>query len=308
MIEQLKDFLENKEKMRNLRLGIATVLALGLGILYFGFFEQLSLELIFALEVGALGIIAYISYMILWWEIGEYGYEIECEDNEYIKDVSDNINQEIIKINEDFALIYIDNYNEKHQHIANITLTNNKINNLERKIRKYKFKKKDYSKLEYKKEFLQENPLFNYKYKPIEYDNLISISGKSKSKKYQNAEFGYNPKIDGIYWASLFNLFKMVGLGLNAVVPFIIKDWKALITFYAILIISLSVMSLKRYFKIRLKTSTRFLDNLRNQHRLLLDINKNNDLSHDNKIDDIEVVEEVETLESENMGESYEPS
>lgn len=303
MIEQIKDFLENKEKMRNLRLGIATVLALGLGILYFGFFEQLSLELIFALEVGALGIIAYISYMILWWEIGEYGYEIECEDNQYIKDVSDSINEEIIKVNEDNASAYIDNYNEKHQRIANITLTNNRINNLDRKIRKYKFKKKDYSKLEYKRTFLQENPLFNYKYKPIEYDNLISISGKSKSKKYQNTELGYNPKTDGIYWASLFNLFKMAGLGLNAVVPFIIHDLKALLTFYVILIVSLSVMSLKRYFKIRLKTATRFLDNLRNQHRLLVDINKTSILTPDNTKDNIEVDNDVKVVENENKEE-----
>jgi hypothetical protein len=288
-MEWLKEFLEDKSKIRNLRLGIAIFLALGLGILYFGFFSQLSLALIFTLSVGILGIIAYISYLIIWWEIGEYAFEIECEDNNNITTETKILHTEIKKVNEDVAIIFIDDYNDKNQKIANVKLTTKTIYDLDKQIRKKKFKKEDYSELTYKRQFLLDNPLFNNKYKPIQYDDVISVSGKSGNSEYQSTEIGYNPKTDGIKIAFLFGLLKMAGLGLNAAVPFIIKDWKALLTFYAILIVSLTVMATKRYFKVRYKTSTKYLDNIRNQVRLLEEINsqpipKQEDIEEDSYI------------------------
>lgn len=259
-MEKVMNLLNDEKLLKDIRSGVALTLALGLGLLYFGFYEQISLDAILNFGVGALAIISMISVWIVRIDISFRAFDDEIQNNEPLRnDVLEMGKQQDLIVDYDSAIDYIKLYNKEQQLLANKILTENVISRLESKIMRCKIKEKPYDKYTNKINELKLIPLKDKTYKPI---GLKQIKGYSKSGKSEYSglsRFVYNPKTDGNKQSLLIAPLKGLGIGGAGSIPFVMSaSLKTIVIYYSLLILSITMTVISRYLKVRKNTKEKY--------------------------------------------------
>ena len=275
-MEKIMQFFNDEKLLKDIRSGIALTLALGLGMLYFGFADNVTLEALLNFSMGALAIISMISVWIVRVEISFRAFDDELDQNvELKKDVGlMKIEQNKI-IDYDSAIDYIKKYNVKQQDFANKVLTDNAIKRLENKIIQRKILGKSYDKIQAKINKLERVPLIDKSYKPV---TLKQIKGYGKSNKSEFSgitRFVYNPRTDGNKKSLLIAPLKGFGIGGAGSIPFIVTaSAKTIFIYYSILILSIGLTIISRYLKVRKNTKVKYHMIVKNRTLFIQDMLK----------------------------------
>lgn len=259
-MEKIMEFLNDEKLLKDVRSVIALISALGLGLLYFGFYEQITLDAILNFSVGALAIISMISIWIVRIDISLRAFGDEVDNNDPLrKDIEEMGTQQDLIVDYDSAIDYVKLYNIEQQLLADKILTEKVITRLERKIMRCKINEKPYDKYEDKINTLKILPLKDKTYKPI---SLRQIKGYSKSgkKEYSGlSRFVYNPKTDGNKRSLILAPLKGFGIGGAGSIPFIMTaSAKTIFIYYALLIVSITMTVITRYLKVRKNTKEKY--------------------------------------------------
>lgn len=311
-----QEFLEDRKLLRSIQTYLVIALIIIFPVIWWGIIENLRLDAEITNTLTVFGIIAYISTWLYRMEISYRAKFDEEQDNEEIKNIYKDIILEVVKPREmDYAVEFMDIHNEKEQNIADKILTTRTVDKKKIKLVKFKLRKNKFDtitkikrpknrkiklfnkisnffskntnkislKLEYKIEklneeikFLKENPLYNAKCEPIQYDDLIEVSEEeSKSNKtFGRSKIRKKVVKSGNKIAAIFGIFRSVGVGAGAVAAWVWDvPFEIVATYFGLLILSLAWITIRRYPKIRLLTKTEHLNGERERFELLKKMN-----------------------------------
>lgn len=262
-------YLNDAKVTKNVFTIIVYICVYGAALVYFGLFKHLDLKTVVILDIGALSIIGLFGVKVVNKDVTQRTFitantkdEELAKTNDEITEVNDEITNDIL------GQEYVDNYNADEQKIANKKLTNFRISKLRKKLRKLRVRvsnnlplkyrlircKKTKSELityfEDKIKLLEDNEMIDYKYKPIDYDDIISDNILLVKPIDKNKGYTWDPRKDPI-WTWGFSILKVLGIGATAI-PFGLnaQDWTILIPFYIGLTVSVLYTVFKRSFVI----------------------------------------------------------
>lgn len=283
-------WLNDNKLLRNFFSVVIWIVAYGAAIVWFGLFKDLDLDTVVLVDTGALTVIGFLAVKSLRWDITHRAFIAENIHNDELVEVNEDIINENKKIDDDIlGQEYIDQYNKIKQDKANKTLTNYKLSKLRKKLRKIRIKTKklflnDRKFADYQKKIigkytqqitlLENNPVFDKKYKSVKYDDIISIGDAATKKAIpEHKKFKYDPKKDA-WWSWFFSIFKFVGIGSTSI-PFAInrQDWSVLGVYYIALTITALITVIRRYLTIRKRTGGPYLQYRRDALKFMRNIN-----------------------------------
>lgn len=283
--EKINDFFGNDELMANIRSGVVLLLAIGLGLLYFGLYNSFDIKALISVKTIGLTVIAMMSNWLWRIDIEIRAFNDELRDNEILAQVENDIETESNNFDDyDSALEYVKEWNDKQQDLYNKLKTEERIRVLTQQSRYNKIRpkrfwhkiKKPRSNYNIAQEIerLEVNPLIDKSFKPITVNQLISVQKikKNNERKGQDS-IEYNPKREGTAKSLLFSLFKFVGIGGGGGLAFGITDNpKSILIYYVLLLIALALTTFKRYPKVRKNTKTTYLQTRKNKLKLIQDM------------------------------------
>lgn len=273
-MNNIMDFLNNEKLLKDIRSAVALLFSLGLGLFYFGFYEQITLDAILNIGLGALAVISTISVWIVRIDISLRAFDDEIENNDPLrKDIEEMVEYQDKIVDYDSAIDYIKSYNKEQQLLADKILTEKVITRLETKIMRCKINEKPYDKYQDKINLLQMIPLKDKSYKPI---GLRQIKGYSKNgkKEYSGlSRFVYNPKTDGNKRSLMFAPLKGLGIGGAGSLPFVMSaSAKTILIYYTLLILSIIMTVITRYLKVRKNTKEKYHIVVKNRTQFIKDL------------------------------------
>jgi hypothetical protein len=273
--------------LRNAFSFLLILIVYGAIIVYFGIFKNISFDGGVVLDIGAFTIISFLGVRSLRWDTTQRAFIDENTSNEELIEVNTKISEANKNIeNDDLGNQFVDEHNEEKQKLANKKLTKQLIYKHHKKIRKLKVKgkhswwfqllNKNYTveqhiqDLENKINALKKNEEFDKSFRPIKYDNLVSIGDTVIKKQMSETEqIDYDPRKDA-WWSWAFAMLKFVGVAGTAI-PFNLNnlDWSILIPFYIALTITAVITVVRRYISIRKKTATIYLHTRKTKLKLM---------------------------------------
>lgn len=266
----LDGFLENKELLRNVRSIAIGVLALSLGIIYAGLYNSANLKSLFTINVAGLSVVALISVRIWRLDVKTRAFEDECDKNEEINKIDQEFQTLATKeIDLNSCIDYVNVFNAKEQELANKKKTANAIAKLERKrdkqLIKYSYSQDKYdsvrAKFQVKIDKLKTTPLIDKKFKPVSVKQMLSdYKVKTTKEDIGYTRFEYNPIFDGEKKSLIFSMFKFLGIGASGSLVFNeIENITAIVLYYLLLLISMTLTLVIQYPKVRKATATEYL-------------------------------------------------
>lgn len=285
---------ENDETLRNIRTIVALFIALGLGALFFGLFNNGNIKTLFTYNVAGLTLIAILSAWIWKIDLQDRAMIDEIESNDgLIKIETDILITSKEDRNNDHCVLYADEYNDQQQTFLNKRKTrlrikkyNDKINTLKLTVRDLKWyqhifrlfiiiipfvKIKDIAYYENEIVELNVKPLFDKRYKKITAKKILSAKvEKEKYETYGADEFEYNPKYDGTKQSLIFSFAKFTGIGGAGNMVFASSaSGRTIFIYYSLLIASLLWITVTRYPKVRKNVRTKYFTTRQNKLKLM---------------------------------------
>jgi hypothetical protein len=264
-----------KKDIRSVAIG---VVSLSLGILFFGFYNETNLDMLFTFHVAGLSLVALVSIRLWRFDVRTIAFEDECETNEgIIAQEKQGIELITQPVDYESCLDYCDIWNAKEQKNANIRKTNKKITKLKNKrdrlyliysSRPNKLKNKQ-AKIDKHIARLQVKPLIDRKFKKVSVKQMLS-GYKVKTSKDANGKtfFEYNPVTHGSKTSFLKSLIKFVGIGGSGGLVFndLQDQWEQILVYYGLLILSMVLTLVFNYPVVRNLTKTNYLTTLTNKN------------------------------------------
>ena len=292
--EWFTELFDNDETLKNIKSVVAIALALGLGALFFGLFSSENLKALFTVNVAGLTIIAMLSVWVWRVDLQDRAFDDEFKSNKELQEIDDEI-LKVSKIdrNEDYCMLYADEYNYNKRKMLNQRKTNKRIKSYNDKISILKLSTRDlkwyqslfklvvilipFAKIKdikyYEKQIakLHRKPLVDKNYKDIVPKKILSAKTEKGNKEEHGAALTeYNPKLDGTKKSLVFSLFKFAGIGGTGNMIFKnTTDPKTIITYYLLLIASLIWVTVRRYPKVRKNTRTKYVVTRQNKLKLM---------------------------------------
>jgi len=275
-MEKIMGIFNDEKLLKDIRSGIALSLALGLGFLYFGFAENITLSALFNFGIGALAVISMISVWIVRIDISFRAFDDEIEENEPLQNDIKSMEDEQDKIIDyDTCIDYIKKYNKQHQELANKIKTEKVIARLESKIVKAKINEKPFTKFEIKISNLKRMPLVDKTYKDITLKQIKGYTAKNKGEFNGLSRVVYNPKTDGNRRSLLFAPLKGFGIGGAGSIPFMVTaSGKTIFIYYVLLLLTISLTVITRYLKVRKNTKEKYHIVVKNRTAFIIDMLK----------------------------------
>lgn len=273
-MNKLNEILNNKGYMIWAKIIGSLLLILIMVAFVFGMLDNLlaiELDLIIKVKIGALSFVAVFSGWLVNQVVGEKAVFDEEEENAKLKETNNNIDDvEFLNEEDDLITDFINSHNLDEQTTANKILTQFKIDKLNEKIRKKKFKSKDYSKLAEEVKSLKLNPK-EVKIDYVIYSDIISI-GNESAKKIKK-QFGRQKIVSSPtktkWYTKVISLTKFIIPAANGVVGFVLNDWWQFIVYLLSLLFILTIASVWRYISVRTITGGRHLKTRMNKLELL---------------------------------------
>lgn len=282
--EAINGFFSNEELMSNIRSGIVLTLALGLGLLYFGFYSNFDLNTLLSIKTVGLTLTALLSNWLWRIDIEIRGFTDEIRENVELKSIEEDIQTESNSFEDyDSALEFVKDWNETQQDMFNKLKTEERENHLKQLLKYNKVRQKHWwNALPYFKprndksineelDALELNPLIDKTFKAITVNQLISVQKikKNHERKGQDS-IEYNPKREGTVRGLLFSLVKFLGIGGGGGMLFGITDsTKTIVIYYLMLLAALALTTFSRYTKVRKNTKTTYYNTRKNKLNLI---------------------------------------
>ena len=284
-----EELLNDKQLMKNIKTSAIGILALSLGIIYYGLFNSANFGSLLSINVAGLSVVALISVRIWRLDIRTRAFEDECDANEKIQDIDkefQELTQQVINLED--CIDYVKHWNIKEQNNANSILTAKTIAKLERKrdilLLKHSNNENKYKALQTKYndkiQALRITPLVDRKYKPITVKQMLSnyTVKKNEQEEIGKYRFEYNPILHGEKRSLLLSTFKFFGIGASGSLVFNDIAGKEILIYYGLLIISMILTVVINYPRVRLATKTEYVKKRNNKLALTKEM-----LSHKKK-------------------------
>jgi hypothetical protein len=276
---KLQNLMNDSTFLKNVRTVIIMIIVFGVPMLYFGFFDNLTWDVLLSFKLGGLAILSTVLVTMVRFDTKARAFDDELFNNPDLIKVENEINDETNKITDHVRGIkFVETYNETQQLLANQHATDVRRNELKRQIAVLevanKMGKKKYSKLVKALHDLELKGAKG-KYSPIAYDELVSAESKKIKRNLSAREkITYNPKSENVFAALGNTLFKSLGIGGAGSIPFMIgSEPKTIVIFYLALIVAVISTIIQTYLKVRLKTGKKYLKARQFKRALLQECN-----------------------------------
>jgi len=276
---RLQEALNDTDVLRNIKTVIIFIIAFGVPILYFGFFDSLSLERLFTWRIVVLSILAILLVAVIRIDTKSRAFDDEILTNKVLNDTERNVYIENKKIkNHLLGHKYVITYNIEQQKLADEMATEKRKNILNQKKAQYEIngKTEDKKYIAIIKELADlEKHLIRGKYSSISYDDLYSLENKKKDRSSQaRANLRYNPKAENAIATITGILTKGATIGGAGALPFVWNaGWKTILIFYGTFLVTIIYTVLKTYIKVRVRTGKKYLKTREFRLDLLVDCN-----------------------------------
>jgi len=258
--------LNDNEFLKNVRTTLILIIIIGVPILYFGFFDNITLSALMSWNLGGLAIMSIALVTLLRVDTKSRAFDDGIKYNNDLYQTEIDIIAENDKISDHIlGRRFVKDYNKQQHKIEDEKATDKAIDKLNLKITALQIKEKDKSKrcLKLKKK-LAELKLKGKKGKftDINYEDLYNLNGKANKRgKGAKADLTYNPKKESII-ANLFGIFfKGFGLGAAGSIPFLFHaTFKTILIYYLTLFIACAITVVQTYIKMRYKMSHKYFD------------------------------------------------
>jgi len=289
-----KELFEDDATLRNIRSIVAISVALGLGALFFGFFNSENIKALFTYNVAGLTLVAILSVWVWRLDLQDRAMIDEIESNDDLKIIEkDIISTSKLDRNNDHCILFADEYNEQQQLFLNKRKTRKQIRRYKEKIDSLKLTVRDLKWYQrvikflinllpfihikdityYEKEIVELNvkPLVDTNYKKISAKKILSAKiEKEKKETYGADEYEYNPKYDGTKKSLAFSFIKFAGIGGAGNMVFASSSSAVtILIYYLLLIASLIWVTVSRYPKVRKNTKTKYFTTRQNKLKLM---------------------------------------
>ena len=280
--DKINEFFNDEELMANIRSSIVLILAIGLGLLYFGLYSNIDFGALISFKTFGLTLTALISTWLWRIDIELRAFNDELNNNDELNKIEKEIQGQSNSFDDyETALEFVKEWNIQQQDIFNALKTEKRMTELNQRI-KYSairrkrfwhkiFKPRSILSMTQEIEKLEINPLIDKSFKPITVNQLISVQKikKNKERKGQDS-IEYNPKRDGTKRSLFFSIFKFLGIGGSGGIAFgMIDSYKTIIIYYVMLLITLALTTFSRYRKVRKNTKTTYFQTRKNKLKLI---------------------------------------
>ena len=286
--ESVNAFFNDKELLSNIASGVSLTIALGLGMLYFGFYDSINWSALLNTKTFGLTVVAIISNWVWRIDVEKRAFNDELRINKKLEKIENDLDVESKKVDDiDNAIAFVNNWNRQQQEMFNTIKTDKRVTYLNQLILYNKVRQvRWYNKLPFLKirsthditleiEELYTNPLIDTSFKPITLTQLISVEKTKISKERKGVEtIEYNPQRDGTKKSLIFSLVKFAGIGGGGSMAFLVSTpLKTILIFYAMLILAMLITTIRRYLKVRKNTSTTYFITRKNKLSLIREMN-----------------------------------
>lgn len=252
---KLLSFFTNEKLLRVIRSILIAIVIIVLPLLYFGFKDNFSIEALIQIEVGVLVLIVALSVFLATVETKAQCFDLTCEYDDDIPTLHKTIERnsqhirEIDKVGKQ-SLVWLRKYNKDQQRMYDEELTNEKIEELEKRALSYRVSGKESKAVTLEKEIkkLNKKPLRDKNFEPYSIKRILNVDKNSFKfkKKKGNAEINVNPKKVNFMTQVIGTLFRSSGIGVMGTIPFAVNEniWTVL-AFYLgyILIILITIVT-----------------------------------------------------------------
>ena len=268
-----EDVLGNKELLSKVRFWFIIAIFLASPLIYALFFTEINIQGLINPEVTGLGVLGILLNMLMVTEFKSKAFEIAIKTHSNIANSFVNLKTKREKItfeNQDIAFIVVDECNDTAQKNANTALTKHKKNKAQNKIMNRKMKSKNIlnlwglvfyktHKLQSRLEFLKTNELYNKKFKPLKYPDVLNTSGTSSTNfKAHRENYTYNHNKENWYIKIMLTPVKFLGFGAGVLTTFMLGiPIMGLFVFYLILIGTTLFMGVWKYFVVYNRITTK---------------------------------------------------
>lgn len=263
-IEEWQERFNDIEFLKNVRTVLIFIIAIGAPILYFGFFDSLTLETLLTYQIGTLAILSIFLIGMIRIDIKARAFDDEINHNEKLQQVENGIDEETAKISNHYlGHKYVELYNANMQKSKDEEATEkqkNKLNLIKARFEVAgKFKSAKYKRICARIEDLKEHKVRG-KYKPITYADLYTVDSKrEKNSLDPRSNLRYSPKKESPFSTTSSIALKGSAIGGAGALPFI---WSASFTtiliFYATFFVAIFQTVIMNYIKTRNQTKKRY--------------------------------------------------
>lgn len=278
--EKVSNRLNDTVFLKNIRTSVIFMIALGVPILYFGFFDSLTLAGLLDWKIGALAVISIALIAMIRIDTKARAFDDEIRSNKQLAKIEVEVQDEMDKIeNHLLGYKFVEHFNKEQQRIQDELATTKEKNQLKRKKAKLEINSKIHTKA-YKKavkrlEYLKDHNVRG-KYKPIDYGDLYTYSGKKgKSASQVKDNLKYNPKKDNPFSTVFGLVIKGSAIGGSGSLPFVVgASISTIFIFYLTFLLAIFLTVLNHYIATRFKTSNKYFESRKYTFKVLKQCNE----------------------------------
>ena len=267
--DKIEAFLNNEKLILDIKTAVVLVVAIFLPMLYFLYSKNFNIGGLLAAEFAILSLFVIAGNVSVFLEISDKAKRDEKEINIAITEEEQHTieKQETLPNDVDKIIVFNQVYNEQKQANRNMIKTNKEITRLQNKITSCKIKRKPYAKYEQRIEELRENPLYDKTYKPVKLKYILRQENVKDNEIEGNDAIHVNPTTYGMRSFMLKQPLKALSIGSSGMFILAVSDdgW-TIFTFFLVYIMSLLLLVVFRYPRVRKITRTLYLQSLKNKH------------------------------------------